>query len=271
MVTMLGLGACSITATQPGNSSYTAAIPVTQTFNVIQSSQQSISFGAISTQGAGGTPLAISATASSGLPVTFASGTKSVCAVSGNVTTTLTAGTCSITASQPGNAAWSAAPPVTQSFAVMPNLITNGGFETGSLSPWTLSAGAGKATAALDGTTAADGTNSAHVNVTSAAPSNWQIDFASARFPLVSGKQYTISFWVKSDVVQTIQVAMQGGPPSYSYYGMNTMFSVGTTWTRDSLTFKATATANDTSLEFFLGGKASNIWLDDVQVYATGN
>ena len=271
MVTMLALGACSITATQPGNSSYTAAVPVTQTFNVIQGSSQFISFGAISTQGAGTTPMAIAATASSGLAVTFTSKTTSVCTVSGNAVTMLAAGTCSITASQAGNATWSAAPAVTQTFTVMPNLITNGGFETGSFSPWTLSVSAGKATAALDSTTAADGATSAHVNVTSAAPSNWQIDFASARFALVSGKQYTISFWAKSDVAQAIQAATQGGPPSYSYYGMNTMFSVGTTWGRQSLTFKATATAGDTSLEFFLGGKASNIWLDDVQVFATGN
>jgi hypothetical protein len=270
-VTMLAMGACSITAMQPGNSNYTAAIPVTQTFNVIQGSSQLISFGAISPQGAGATPLAIAATASSGLPVTLTSGTTPVCAVSGNAVTMRAAGTCSITASQPGNATWSAATPITQSFAVMPNLITNSGFETGSLSPWTLSVSAGKATAALDGTTAADGATSAHVSVTSAASSNWQIDFASARFPLVSGRQYTISFWAKSDVAQSIEVATQGGAPTYSYYGMNAMFSVGTTWARDSLTFKATATASDTSLEFFLGAKASNIWLDDVQVYATGN
>jgi len=270
-VTMLALGACSITATQPGNSSYTAAIPVTQTFNVIQGSSQLISFGAISTQGAGTTPLAISAIASSGLAVIFTSKTASVCAVSRNAVTMLAVGTCSIIASQPGNATWSAAPPVTQTFTVVPNLITNGGFETGSLLPWALSVSAGKATAALDSTTEADGATSAHVNVSSAAPSNWQIDFGSARFSLVSGKQYTISFWAKSDVAQTIQVATQGGAPNWSYYGVNTMFSVGTTWARDSLTFKATTTASDTALEFFLGGKASNIWLDDVQVFATGN
>ncbi len=273
-VTMLALGACSLTATQPGNSSYTAAIPVTQTFNVIQGSSQLISFGAISTQGAGTTPVAIAATASSGLPVTFTSGTGSVCAVSGNAVTVLAAGTCSITASQSGNATWSAATPVTQSFTVMPNLITNGGFETGSVSPWALNItkdGVAKATVALDSTTAADGTTSAHVNVAAAGTQNYHIDFASKTFPLVAGKQYILSFWVKSDIAQTIQVATQGGAPSYSYYGVNTMFSVGTTWTRDSLTFKATATASDTSLEFFLGGKASNIWLDDVQVFATGN
>ncbi len=271
MVTMVALGACSITATQPGNSSYTAAIPVTQTFQVIQSSSQLISFGAISTQAAGATPLTISATATSGLAVIFTSGTIPVCTVSGNAVTMVAAGTCSIIASQPGNAIWSAATPVTQTFTVMPNLITNGGFETGSLSPWNLSVSSGAATASLDSTSAADGTTSARVNVTTAASSNWKIDFASARFPVVAGKQYTVSFWTKSNVAQSIQVATQGGAPNYSYYGMNTMFSVGTAWARDSLTFTATTTASDTSLEFFLGAKASNIWLDDVQVFATGN
>ena len=273
-VTMLALGICSITATQPGNSSYTAAIPVTQTFNVLQGSSQLISFGAISTQGAGTTPLIIGATASSGLAVIFTSGTTSVCTVSGNAVTLVTGGNCSIIASQPGDANYSAATPVTQTFAVMPNVIVNGGFETGSLSPWTLTVnrdGVAQATVALDSTTAADGTSSAHVNVVAAGTQNYHITLASKTFSLVSGKQYIITFWVKSDVNQTIQVATQGGAPNYAYYGLNNVFSVGTTWVRDSRTFTASATATDSALEFFLGGKASNIWLDDVQVYATGN
>ncbi len=272
-ITILALGACSITATQPGNSTYTAAVPVTRTFSVVQGSLQIISFGAISTQGAGTTPMAIGATASSGLAVTFSSGTTPICTVSGNLVTLLAAGTCSITASQAGNSQYSAATPVTQSFTVMPNLVANGGFETGSLSPWTFSAydGVAKATVALDSTTAADGTTSAHVNVTAAGTQNYHIDLASARFPLVSGKQYIVSFWAKSDVAQTIQVAAQGGTPNYAYYGLINLFSIGTTWARDSRTFTATATASDASLEFFLGATVSNIWLDDVQVFATGN
>ncbi len=273
-VTMLALGHCSITATQPGNSSYTAAIPVTRTFSVIQGSFQLISFGTISTQGAGTTPMPIGATATSGLPVTFSSGTTSICSVSGNLVTLLAAGTCSITASQPGNANFSAATPVTQSFTVMPNLVTNGGFETGSLSPWTFVVdidGVAKATVALDSTTAADGTTSAHVNVAAAGTQNYHIKLSSKTFSLVAGRQYIVSFWVKSDVAQTIQVAAQGGAPGYAYYGLINVFSVGTTWARDSRTFTASTTASDASLEFFLGGKASNIWVDDAQVFATGN
>ena len=65
-----------------------------------------------------GTPLALVATTSSGLPVSFASQTTSVCTVSGTAATFVTAGTCTIEATQAGNATWAAATAVTQSFTV---------------------------------------------------------------------------------------------------------------------------------------------------------
>ena len=65
-----------------------------------------------------GTPVTLSAHASSGLPVSFSSGTSSVCTVTGSVVTTVAAGPCTITASQGGSARYAAALPVTQSFQV---------------------------------------------------------------------------------------------------------------------------------------------------------
>jgi fibronectin type 3 domain-containing protein len=65
-----------------------------------------------------GTPLTLVATASSSLTVSFASTTTGVCTVSSTTATFLIAGTCSITASQAGNATYAAATPVTQSFTV---------------------------------------------------------------------------------------------------------------------------------------------------------
>lgn len=65
-----------------------------------------------------GTSLTLSATASSGLAVSFASSTTSVCTVSGTTATFLIAGTCSTTASQAGNSTFAAATPVTDSFTV---------------------------------------------------------------------------------------------------------------------------------------------------------
>lgn len=54
------------------------------------------------------------ATASSNLPVDYASTTPGVCTVSGAAVTMVSAGTCRLTASQPGNTLWLAAADVSQ-------------------------------------------------------------------------------------------------------------------------------------------------------------
>jgi hypothetical protein len=65
-----------------------------------------------------GTPLTLSATASSGLAVSFTSTTTSVCTVSGTTATFVASGTCTIDANQAGNSAYAAAPQLQQSFTV---------------------------------------------------------------------------------------------------------------------------------------------------------
>jgi DNA-binding beta-propeller fold protein YncE len=126
-VTLVAVGTCTIQATQAGNANYAAATPVNQSFQVTQVIQsQSISFGALSNNVLGAAPFTTSATATSGLAVSFASTTSSVCTVSGASVTLLALGTCTIQATQAGNATYSAATPVNQSFQVTsPGLGTN--------------------------------------------------------------------------------------------------------------------------------------------------
>ena len=62
--------------------------------------------------------LTLTATATSGLPVSYASSTPNVCTVSSSTASLLAAGTCTLTASQPGGGTYAAATPVTQSFTV---------------------------------------------------------------------------------------------------------------------------------------------------------
>jgi hypothetical protein len=68
------------------------------------------------TYGAG--PITLSAASSAGLTVSFASGTLTVCTVSGSSVTILTAGTCTITASQAGSSNYLAATSVPRSFTI---------------------------------------------------------------------------------------------------------------------------------------------------------
>ena len=108
----VGVGSVTITGTSGSLTTSTAI-----TLTVQAPTLQTISFSAPATQ-TSGTTLALSATATSGLPVSFASSTPGVCTVSGSTATFLASGTCTITASQAGNSVYSAAMPVGQSFSV---------------------------------------------------------------------------------------------------------------------------------------------------------
>ncbi len=67
----------------------------------------------------GDAPLALGATASSGLPVTFASLTPAVCTVSGATLILVAVGTCTVRASQGGDADHEAAADVDRGFAIL--------------------------------------------------------------------------------------------------------------------------------------------------------
>lgn len=89
----------------------------TQVFTVIKR-DQTISFAELPERDVQDPPFAVSATASSGLPVSFTA--NGVCTVSNNtVTLAGLPGTCTITARQPGNPSYNPAPDVTRSFAVV--------------------------------------------------------------------------------------------------------------------------------------------------------
>lgn len=79
---------------------------------------QTITFPAIADIDLSAGFAALSATASSGLDVTYASQTTSICKVSGATAVLLAAGTCTITASQVGNGTYDPAPDVSNSFTV---------------------------------------------------------------------------------------------------------------------------------------------------------
>ena len=53
----------------------------------------------------GDLPFTVSASASSGLPISFSSNTPLVCSVGGNVVTAIASGTCTLVAAQAGSGA----------------------------------------------------------------------------------------------------------------------------------------------------------------------
>jgi hypothetical protein len=119
VVTLLKAGTCTVKLSQAGDATYSAAPTVVLSFTVTQLTQV-INFYDPGSATMAQTSVMVAASASSGLAVSFTTTTPAVCTASGTsgVVTLLKAGTCTVKASQAGNAIYSAAAPILDSFTV---------------------------------------------------------------------------------------------------------------------------------------------------------
>ncbi len=117
LIHIVGAGSAVITASQAGNANYNAAPDVQQTLTVNKATQ-TISFGALPSYTFGDPDFELSATASSGLPVSFASGNDEVTTISGATVHITGGGSVVITASQAGDVNHLAAPVIQQTLVI---------------------------------------------------------------------------------------------------------------------------------------------------------
>jgi uncharacterized protein (TIGR03437 family) len=218
VVNAVGVGTCTVTATQAGDGVTWGACdsPVSQTVTVTKGGQTIAALPAIMLKV--GTTQTISTSATSGLEVSFASKTPAICSVtsptavsSGWATTVagLAVGMCTVDATQPGNANWAAAMTDEQSGPVLqgsqtitfpaPNNTAVGGkaslVATASsglpVSFYSLTAG----TCTVSGSTAtmvAIGTCTVEASQT--GNTNWAAATPVDRSLTVTGKSQTIAF-----------------------------------------------------------------------------
>ena len=115
-VTITGAGSCTITASQSGDTNYNAAPDAPQAFSIAPSNQ-TITFDPLPEQRPfSDSPFTVTATASSGLAVSFAA--SGDCTISGDAVTLTAAGSCTITASQAGDGNFNPAVDVAQTFTI---------------------------------------------------------------------------------------------------------------------------------------------------------
>jgi hypothetical protein len=116
----VGAGTCTVTAAQAGDATWKVATAVSKNITVAQKTQ-TITFTTPTTITRPATGSA-TATASSTLPVSVVSTTPTICTVSlgatASIITGVAAGTCKLTASQPGDATWKAATAVAKSVTI---------------------------------------------------------------------------------------------------------------------------------------------------------
>ncbi|MBA0882953.1 glycosyl hydrolase [Flavobacterium undicola] len=114
---ILAAGTTTITATQAGNADYSTAAPQTQLVTVVKKNQ-TIDFASIETKMIGDPDFNPAATAISGLAVTYSSSDESVASIVNGQIHIVSAGSCEISASQPGDNVYSSAPVVKQQLIV---------------------------------------------------------------------------------------------------------------------------------------------------------
>ena len=118
VVTLITTGSC-IVKLDVAETTTRYALSYTHTMTVGASRQaQTITFNKPADATYGDAAFNLTATATSNLAVTFTSSTTTVCTLSGTTLTIVAFGTCTIAADQVGDATYSAAPQVTQSFTI---------------------------------------------------------------------------------------------------------------------------------------------------------
>ncbi|MFN8207892.1 MAG: T9SS type A sorting domain-containing protein [Bacteroidales bacterium] len=117
-VTIKKTGTVTITASQPGNTYYQPASPVARTL-IVSKAKQSIQFRFLLPVQYGEPDFPLTATASSGLPVSYTTSVPSVASLSGSTLSIKGPGTSIIKASQAGNANYLPAPDVLRELLVL--------------------------------------------------------------------------------------------------------------------------------------------------------
>ena len=150
------------------------------------------------------------------------------------------------------------------------NLVQNGSFESAFTGNWQFSVNASQGAAATlqrTTSTAADGTYSAQVSVTSVGTSNTNVQLWQGGIPIQQGQVYTLQFWAKADTARTIQMNVGQNGGNFPTYGLNyPALGLGGDWQRYVLYFQATATDPAARLNFYFGAQAGNAWLDNVSL-----
>ena len=133
-----GTGTCAVSATKASDDNYNQTTSPSHSV-VVHKADQTIAFAALANRKLGDPDFAVTATASSGLAVSFGSQTTGVCTMSGSTVHIVTIGTCTIRASQAGDSNYNAAATVDRSFTI--SYVFHGFFQPVDNDKWNAAQG----------------------------------------------------------------------------------------------------------------------------------
>jgi hypothetical protein len=147
-----------------------------------------------------------------------------------------------------------------------PDQVRNSGFEDG-LSNWQfwvdMTDGAA-ASLQTDPSGGISGTGAAHITIARAVEP-WSVMVFQPGIATMANEAYTLSFWARSDVTRTLSAKVAKILPPGTDYGVKVQTLVTPEWQHFNLSARASVTADDGELDFLVGERQGELWLDDVE------
>ncbi len=153
-----------------------------------------------------------------------------------------------------------------------PNLLGDGTFEAG-VEEWDLWADTDAgydASVTADTTTAMEGLVSAHVVVSQSQGIDWQVEFSKAPVQVISGTEYTLSFWAKADRERTIAAGVQQDQAPWKGYLWFDEVALASDWQHYEIGGIAEGSDAEAVLHLEVGATTGAVWFDDVRLQVGG-
>jgi hypothetical protein len=150
------------------------------------------------------------------------------------------------------------------------NQVAGGDFETqADMDNWGFWADTDngyEATYTQDASTSATGDASVRIDITQTQGTDWQIEIENGPIEVISGKDYTLSFWAKADRERPIGTWVQQDHDPWEGYLYFSDVNLTTEWQHFEVAANASGSDSSAILVFGLGQALGKVWLDDVQL-----
>lgn len=147
-----------------------------------------------------------------------------------------------------------------------PNIIVNGGFETGNTSGWQIVNQNGSSS--VDNTTAAVGAYSFKA-VIGTVGENWTATIYQL-IPVDATKIYSLSFHAKASAPRNVAANLTENGNDWTWYGVWFQANLTTAWQQFQTTFTPSTTDPSANFVFLFGDELPDIWIDQVVIQEIG-
>lgn len=159
------------------------------------------------------------------------------------------------------------------------NLLSNSGFETGSINPyalWVSPVTGYAATMTVSSSNPSAGSQSLLMDVTQSDPTNtnyydkiWRVQCTQNGFSTTTGEKLLFSFWARADAPHPIQFGITKNSAPYTDFSMEEV-DVTTEWKKYEMVFVSPVTGSDIRIMFRCGSAVGKYFVDDVSLTSQG-